>query len=378
MEKYSNLRNKYFIKQEDSGYIDICDAVDGVRVLKIDGFLSKGKPKNIYTASWVNSQQEDFAITTYDEGEGDYVVYNENTDIEVTFITGERYAKNAIDVREAHDDFVNLFERPVYIKSSYVDKEVLCVRLSEYSPETIKLKRGANSSYILGKLTLHTLDAPKTNKTRILGNFNYGFGDETLTNIADVFALDDLHAETFTSISKANIFDVECTRKGYLWVCAANNDMAAAFSWANFEIPMISYGLISGSDELYCYRSANIINPHTMRFNVENTQLNTLQHEYKHFGVESYIGGSTKDVLRSIYDMKELDGVLHTLTYGKGTRSIALTSNEYIWICTTDKVNNLTIGDDYAPIEYITKINDFNCYRTSAKIKRGTKNLQIS
>jgi hypothetical protein len=47
----------------------------------------------------------------------------------------------------------------VWIKSSYVGKQVHCVDIDKVEPKTVKLKRGANE-YILGEIPLQTLGAP--------------------------------------------------------------------------------------------------------------------------------------------------------------------------------------------------------------------------
>lgn len=131
----------------------------GVKILAMDGFLEKGKPVNIYTAQWVNSQAEDFMVTTVVNSTP--VVIRENVDISVTFCVRQKYTNTTINVQTVHDTFVNYMTAgAVWIKSSYVgNKYVKCVCLEAYKPTTIKLGRGENS-YILGTIKLHCLEAP--------------------------------------------------------------------------------------------------------------------------------------------------------------------------------------------------------------------------
>lgn len=158
-----DLKNVYFVKNTQAGtFQDVTTLYQGVRILKVDGFLAKGKPINIYTAQWVGSQTEDFMITTLD-GNNNPVVIRENVDLEITFIVRQKYANTTIDVQTVHDNFVAyMTNSDVWIKSAYVNnKYVHCVCLKEYKPTTVKLKRGTNS-WIMGTLTLHCLDAPTT------------------------------------------------------------------------------------------------------------------------------------------------------------------------------------------------------------------------
>jgi hypothetical protein len=157
----NNSRNRYFVKNTSDGvFQDITTLFDGVAVLKVDGILAKGKPVNIYTAQWVNSQVEDFMITTLDQNDRPIVI-RENVDIELTFIVHQKYATNTIDVQEVHDSFASYMTgSDVWIRSSYVgNKYVHCVCLKDYKPTTVKLQRGINS-YIIGTISFHTLDAP--------------------------------------------------------------------------------------------------------------------------------------------------------------------------------------------------------------------------
>lgn len=154
---------KYYVKNTESGtFTDITSQFDGVAILKMEGLLAKGKPVNIYTEQWIDSQEEDFMITTYDTNEQP-VVIRENTDVEITFIIRQKYASTTIDVLTQHDNFVSyMTDTDVWVKSAYLgNKYAHCVCLSDYKPTTVELDRGDNS-YIMGTITLHCLDAPKS------------------------------------------------------------------------------------------------------------------------------------------------------------------------------------------------------------------------
>lgn len=156
----------YQVKNTISGeFTNIETIFDGLRILKMDGFLAKGKPVNIYTAQWVNQQDEDFLITNIDNNDNP-VVIRENTDIEITFIIRKKYASNpseSFDVLSVHDAFISyMTDSDVWIKSSYVNnKYVHCVCLKEYKPTTQKMQRG-EKSWIMGTITMHCLNAPQT------------------------------------------------------------------------------------------------------------------------------------------------------------------------------------------------------------------------
>lgn len=161
----NDSKGRYYVKNTISGsFSDITTLFDGVAVLKVTGLLEKGKPVNIYTAQWVDSQVEDFMITKTD-GNNNPVVIRENVDIELTFIVRKKYAtsQTGFNVQTAHDNFVNyMTNTDVWLKSSYLgNKYAHCICLKEYKPTTVMLNRGDNS-YIMGTITLHTLDAPAT------------------------------------------------------------------------------------------------------------------------------------------------------------------------------------------------------------------------
>lgn len=157
----NNSINRYFVKNTESGsFTDITTMFDGVAVLMLTGMLEKGKPVNIYTAQWVNNQEEDFLITTLNESQTP-VVIRENVDVELTFMVRQKFASGTIDVQSVHDAFVDYMTgTDVWLKSSYLgNKYVHCVCLKEYKPTTVKLGRGSDS-FIIGTLTFHTLESP--------------------------------------------------------------------------------------------------------------------------------------------------------------------------------------------------------------------------
>lgn len=161
------LENSYLVKRGDQEFVAISSLFAGVRILKIDGFTSKGKPVNIYTAQWVDSQTEDYMVTkqvteqvtednvtsevTYD------VVIRKNVDLSITFMVSDKYG--ATDVRTMHDSFISyMTDGELYIKSEYSERTMRCVCLEDYKPTTEKLKRASGSNYIIGTIKLHTLD----------------------------------------------------------------------------------------------------------------------------------------------------------------------------------------------------------------------------
>lgn len=143
----SSLAGKYFIKQGTESYQDVCVKWEGLEFLKIDDFLKQGKAKNIYIASWNNSNIEDVFIPD--------VVCFENPDISFTFRVSD-YNNHNIDVSVIHDDFINYIRtHKVTIYSKYDNKEADFVCQESYEPTSKHLKRQAGQNYILGTITLH-------------------------------------------------------------------------------------------------------------------------------------------------------------------------------------------------------------------------------
>lgn len=158
----SDLKEIYYVRKTgDEVFHDITELFHGVRVLKMDGFLTRGKPINIFTQQWVGEQEEDFLITK-DDGNDTPVVVRENVDIELTFIVKRKYAPHNIDVQAVHDEFIDYMTgSDIWLGTEYMGgKCVHCVCLKEYAPTVAKLCRG-DDSWIMGTLTLHALDSPQ-------------------------------------------------------------------------------------------------------------------------------------------------------------------------------------------------------------------------
>ena len=157
----NNLSNKYFVKrQESDSWQDVTTLFDGIKILSIKGFNEEGESVNVYSEQWVNSQTEDFLVTTKDENDND-VVIRKNVDLEMTFIAGSRYSANGnVDTQTVYDLFKDYICKhgDFYIKSSYSGKFARVVCLKGLKPTTEKLHRG-NNSYIIATTTLHTLDS---------------------------------------------------------------------------------------------------------------------------------------------------------------------------------------------------------------------------
>lgn len=156
----NDLRGVYYIKNTNNGtFQDITQLFDGVRVLAVSGVAAKGKAVNVYHEQWIDSEQEDFMITT-NEG----VIIRENVDIEVTFLVHQRYASDTIDVKTQHDQFVNyMTNTDVWIRTGYQNDVIAhCVSVDGYEPTTMKLKRDNNANYALGTIKLHCLNTITT------------------------------------------------------------------------------------------------------------------------------------------------------------------------------------------------------------------------
>ena len=151
------ISNKYFIKNSANGsFTDVTTLFDGVNVLAVEGLDSRGKALNVYIEQWITGGT-DFMITS-NNGQ----IVRENVGIKVVFIVGQRYANATIDTQTVYDSFVDyMTNTDVWVKSSYVGKQVHCVCIDKVEPKTIKLHRGGNT-YILGEIQLQALGAPTT------------------------------------------------------------------------------------------------------------------------------------------------------------------------------------------------------------------------
>lgn len=151
------ITNKYSVKNTANGsFVDVTTLFDGVNILAVEGFDAKGKALNVYVEQWITGGT-DFMITS-NNGQ----IVRENVSIKVVFIVGQRYANSTIDTQTVYDSFVNyMTNTDVWIKSSYVGKQVHCVCVEKVEPKTIKLHRGGNS-YILDEIQLNTLESSST------------------------------------------------------------------------------------------------------------------------------------------------------------------------------------------------------------------------
>ena len=151
------ITNKYFVKNTTNGsFIDVTTLFDGVNILAVEGFDARGKALNVYVEQWIDGGT-DFMITS-NNGQ----IVRENVDIKVVFIVGQRYANSTINTQTVYDSFVDyMTNTDVWIKSTYVGKQVHCVATDKIEPKTIKLHRGSDS-YILGEIQLNTLESSST------------------------------------------------------------------------------------------------------------------------------------------------------------------------------------------------------------------------
>lgn len=142
--------NIYFVKAGIENYTDFTVKWKGLRILKMDGFLAQGEPKNIYTASWINSNKEDVFVP-------DKVCY-ENPDVEISFIIDDSH-DSTVDVRAVHKNFISyMTSHQVTIKSEYAGAESKFVCLDSYEPTTIIVNRPTGRNYIMGTLKMHRVD----------------------------------------------------------------------------------------------------------------------------------------------------------------------------------------------------------------------------
>lgn len=256
------LDNKYYVKKTTSDeWEDLTTKFVGLNILKVDGMNELGEAVNVYSEQWVNSQSEDFAVTTQD-GQGHDVVIRKNVDLQLTFICGTRYG--ALNTQQVHDAFIEYATKKgdFYIKSKYTGKEAHVVCLKSYKPTTQKLQRGANDSYIMGTVELHTLDIPQNSQPEpSLGDLYIGFGGATINDPTGL-----TNVQHYNTDNPAGSYQIVCPSLSYLWICF--NGEIGGVTANGFEVPMnapVSVG------DYWCYRTANNIKPHTMMFNIEST-----------------------------------------------------------------------------------------------------------
>lgn len=152
----NDLKQAYYVKNTQNGtFQDVATKFQGVRILSVTGVAAKGKAVNVYHEQWMDSETEDFMITT-----NNGTIIRENVDIEVTFLVRQQYATSVIDVKTQHDNFVKFMtDKDVWIRTSYQNNVIAhCVCLDGYEPTTMKLKRDVNANYALGTIKLHCIE----------------------------------------------------------------------------------------------------------------------------------------------------------------------------------------------------------------------------
>jgi hypothetical protein len=257
------LENKYYVRKATSGeWEDLTAKFVGLKVLKLDGMNEQGDAVNVYSEQWINSQAEDFLVTTQD-GQGHDVVIRKNVDLQLTFIVGTRYG--ALDTQTSHDAFVEYATKQgdFYIKSKYTGKEAHVVCLKGYKPTMQKLHRGALNSFIMGTIELHTLDMPQESSPEpVLGNLYIGWGGSTISDPTTLINVQ--HFNTNNPVGSYQIVCPTLQELPYLWICF--NGVIGGVTANGFEVPMNTFVSIG---DYRCYRTTNNIKPHTMTFNIE-------------------------------------------------------------------------------------------------------------
>lgn len=258
----NELKNKYFVrKPTNEQFVDITSLFDGIKILSIGGWEELGKTVNVYHEQWADSQVEDFLIATIDQ-DNTPVVVRENVDLQLTFICGNKYSANAIDVRAQHDAFIEyMTSSDIYIKSAYTGKEVRCMCIENYKPTTERLQRGF-SSFIVGVLPLHTLGKPSQSVEPVIGNLYIGFGDDAITSMQEMLSLGNL--QHYNKANASGNYTIVCPTLSYLWICTEGTISKVTSN--GFEVPMnspISIGTYR------CYRTYHNIKANTtMEFTI--------------------------------------------------------------------------------------------------------------
>lgn len=255
-----NLSNKYFVSRDGETWEDVTTKFNGVKVLAISGIDVKGDALNVYTAQWVDSQEEDYYLV------GEKVIRS-NVDLEMTFVCGTRYASNmVVDTQDAYDTFVDYIcnDGDFYVKSAYDDKTAHVVCLKGVKITTQKLHRGINS-YILATATLHTLDAPKKDVLPVDAKLYIGFNGSYISSEADILSL--LNIQSYAKENPSGDYSIQCPSVHYLWICSTVGGITSVSS-SGFEVPM-NEGVVIG--DYICYRSGNSIAEGLMNFTIEAT-----------------------------------------------------------------------------------------------------------
>lgn len=250
-------RKAYLAKKGEQSYMPLSTRFDGLRILSVKGMDEQGKPVNVYTAQWVNTQEEDYAI-----GSASNTIITENVNLEVSFIVSDKYATNRIDVRQVHDAFVQYITKgDLWLKSQYEEKEVHCTCLEEYKPTLARLKRARGNNFIMGTIKLHALDLPWDTSEEPTNELYLGFGGASISSMSDIESLTNLQHYERDDI--AGDYGVSATTTSYLWLCATSQILRVVSSM--FEVPMDDAVQVG---DLLCYRSSNSIAAGLMEFTI--------------------------------------------------------------------------------------------------------------
>ena len=253
---------KYYIKRTDNEtYADITSVFDGISVLSLSGFGSRGDSINVFTQQWIDSQSEDFMVTKKEQGSD--VIIRQNVDISLTFIIGRRYTNKLINESLVYDAFVDyVTSGDFYIKSTYANKEAHVVCLKGFKPTSVKLNRGW-SSYIMATIELHTLDNPSTvDATPVVQDLYIGFGNNLVFSVNEIENLQNVQHHTSDSDFGGD-YSITNTNTKYLWICSTRKLDPSQVLSDIFYIP-IDVEIKVG--DFYCYRSSKRIVPTTVNF----------------------------------------------------------------------------------------------------------------
>ena len=251
----TSLKGKYYVHKSGEFFADVAILFDGLRILKAEGLLSQGEPTNIYNAQWINAQGEDIYIP--DSNGGEKRVYRKNVDIEITFIVGQRYADETIDVMEVHDAFIEYMTNgEVWFSSSYAGRKAAhCICQKEYRPTTTKLQRGGDS-YVMGTLTLHTLDKPTNHEP-----YELYIGIATRhTSLEAIQSM--INVQYYQKLNISGNYSIEVPVNERLWICTTST--LQKITSGGFEIPLNPMEVIGG---LNCY-CTDVLDIHKMYFTI--------------------------------------------------------------------------------------------------------------
>lgn len=132
------------MKKESSKDIkDLEYDFEGVRILKVSGISNLGKPKNIYTNSYAESESENVLMPD--------VICREPTDIEVEFfVTGDNYMA-------IHDAFIDYCSSGViHYWDTYRRRKVRLINLESY--EVVEESFKSSIKYIKSVIKFKNID----------------------------------------------------------------------------------------------------------------------------------------------------------------------------------------------------------------------------